>query len=64
MGGTAMDLDGAQWGLKGWCVEHVGQSNELSSDVANDGAAAKTRNRDIVGQHSMAARGSSVFDKG
>ena len=63
MGGTAVDSDGAQWGSKGWNVECVGQSNELSGDAANDGATAKTRDRDVVGQDCKATRSGSVLHK-
>ena len=63
MGGTVMDSDGVQWGSKGWCVEHVGQSNKLSGNVANNGAAAKTRNRDVVGQDYEATRSGSALHK-
>ena len=63
MCGTAMDSDGAQWGLKGWCVECVGQSNKLSANVANNGAAAKTRNWNVVGQDYEATRSGSMLHK-
>ena len=63
MGSTAMDSDGAQWGLKGWCVECIGKANKLSTDVTNHGAAAKTRDRDVVGQDCEATRSGSMLHK-
>ena len=45
-------------------MEHIGQPNQLSADGADHRTTAETRNRDIVGQHNAAARGSGVFDKG
>ena len=49
MGGAAMDLDEAKRGSKGRHVECVGQANQLSTNVADHGSTAKTRNGDIVG---------------
>ena len=63
MGSTAVDSDRAWWGSKGWCVECISQSNELSGDVANDGATAKTRDRDVVGQDYEATRSGSTLHK-
>ena len=63
MGAMAMDPDGAQRGSKGWCVKHVGQLNELSTDTADHGATAKTRNWDIVGQDYKATRSRGVLHK-
>ena len=59
----AMDSDGAQWGSKGWCVECVSQSNELSGDAADDGVTAKTRDEDVVGQDDEATRSGSMLHK-
>ena len=63
MGSTVVDLDRVQWGSKGWHVEHVGQSNKLFGNVANNRAASKTRSRDVVGQDCEATRSGSVLHK-
>ena len=64
MGGMTMDPDGVKRGSKRRHMECVGQANQLSTDVADHGSTAKTRNRNVVGKHYEAARGSGALHKG
>ena len=63
MGSMAMDPDGAQCGSKGWHMECIGQANKLSADVTDHGAAAKTRNWNVVGQDCKATRSGSTLHR-
>ena len=44
-------------------MEQVGQANKLSADATNHGAAAKTRNWNVVGQDYKATRSRGALHK-